>query len=168
MCEPKEIPMTDKITSFKLNWYDCGLCCADDAVQEELAIYRNNNYMVFKELNGYGVICSCEIIHIDQDRVSEFFDFLEKTSDKWETDYKVPVCDGSAWEVRMWHSSHKVKKVCGTAEWHRTASSGRAPSEFCRCIQGGNHVCGFHTGSALAGNSVLEKSPWQWQPPPYP
>ena len=117
MCEPKEIPMTDKITSFKLNWYDCGLCCADDAVQEELAIYRNNNYMVFKELNGYGVIRSCEIIHIDQDRVSEFFDFLEKTSDKWETDYKVPVCDGSAWEVRMWHSSHKVKKVCGTVEY---------------------------------------------------
>lgn len=109
--------MTDKITSFKLNWYDCGLCCADDAVQEELAIYRNNNYMVFKELNGYGVIRSCEIIHIDQDRVSEFFDFLEKTSDKWETDYKVPVCDGSAWEVRMWHSSHKVKKVCGTVEY---------------------------------------------------
>ena len=109
--------MTDKITSFKLNWYDCGLCCADDAVQEELAIYRNNNYMVFKELNGYGVIRSCEIIHIDQDRVSEFFDFLEKTSDKWETDYKVPVCDSSAWEVRMWHSSHKVKKVCGTVEY---------------------------------------------------
>ena len=84
MCEPKEIPMTDKITSFKLNWYDCGLCCADDAVQEELAIYRNNNYMVFKELNGYGVIRSCEIIHINQDRVKEFFDFLEKTSDKSE------------------------------------------------------------------------------------
>ena len=117
MCEPKEIPMTDKITSFKLNWYDCGLCCADDAVQEELTIYRNNNYMVFKELNGYGVIRSCEIIHIDQDRVSEFFDFLEKTSDKWETDYKVPVCDGSAWKMRMWHSSHKVKTICGTVEY---------------------------------------------------
>ena len=109
--------MKDRITCFKLNWYDCGLCCADDAVQEELAIYRNNNYMVFKELNGYGVIRSCEIIHIDKDRVKEFFDFLEKTSAKWENDYKVPVCDGSAWEVRMWHSSHKVKKVCGTVEY---------------------------------------------------
>ena len=109
--------MKDRITCFKLNWYDCGLCCADDAVQEELAIYRNNNYMVFKELNGYGVIRSCEIIHIDKDRVKEFFDFLEKTSAKWENDQKVPVCDGSAWEVRMWHSSHKVKKVCGTVEY---------------------------------------------------
>ena len=109
--------MKDKITSFKLNWYDCGLCCADQMVQEEITVYRNNNLMVFKELNGYGVIRSCEIIHINQDRVKEFFDFLEKTSDKWETDYKVPVCDGSAWEVRMWHSSHKVKKVCGTVEY---------------------------------------------------
>ena len=109
--------MKDNITCFKLNWYDCGLCCADDAVQEEITVYRNNNYMVFKELNGYGVIRSCEIIHIDQDRVKKFFNFLEKTSEEWESDYRVPVCDGSAWEVRMWHSSHKVKKVCGTVEY---------------------------------------------------
>ena len=109
--------MNDKITCFKLNWYDCGLCCADDAVQEELAIYRNNNYMVFKELNGYGVVCSCEIIHIESDKVTKFFDFLEKTCDEWESDYKVQVCDGSQWKVRMWHSSHKVKKVCGTVEY---------------------------------------------------
>lgn len=47
--------MNDKITCFKLNWYDCGLCCAEDAVQEEITVYRNNSYMVFKELNGYGV-----------------------------------------------------------------------------------------------------------------
>lgn len=109
--------MNDKITCFKLNWYDCGLCCADDAVQEEITVYRNNNYMVFKELNGYGVICSCEIIHIQREILNEFFDFLEIIHDEWKNDYKVEVCDGSAWEVRMWHSSHKVKKVCGTIKY---------------------------------------------------
>ena len=109
--------MTDKITCFKLNWYDCGLSCADSVVQEEVTIYRNKGYMVFKELKGYGVICSCEIIHIDNDKVREFFDFLERTYDEWENDYIVEVCDGSRWEVRMWHSSHKVRKVCGTVEY---------------------------------------------------
>ena len=109
--------MNDRMTCFKLNWYDCGLCCAECAVQEEVTIYRKDGCMVFKELNGYGVICSCEIVHIDQDKVKEFFDFLENISDEWEADYKVPVCDGSAWKMRMWHSSHRVKTVCGTVEY---------------------------------------------------
>ena len=109
--------MKDKITCFKLNWYDCGLTCAENMFQEEVTIYRNDNIMVFKELNGYGVVCSCEIIHIESARVQQFFDYLEKHHDEWESDYKVMVCDGSQWEVRMWHSSHKIKKICGTIEY---------------------------------------------------
>lgn len=109
--------MNDRITCFKLNWYDCGLNCADFVLNEEITIYRNNGCMVFKELNGYGVICSCEIIHVEQNRLREFFGFLEKTYDEWENDYNVEVCDGSEWKVRMWHSSHKIKTVCGTIEY---------------------------------------------------
>ena len=106
--------MKDKITCFKLNWYDCGLCCAEDTVQEEITVYRNQNYMVFKELNGYGVICSCEIIHIEKVKAEGFFAFLEKVYDEWKNDYRVEVCDGSSWTVSMWSSSHKVKKIHGT------------------------------------------------------
>ena len=109
--------MEDKITCFKLNWYDCGLCCADHMVQEEVTIYRKDSRLVFKELNGYGVICSCEIIHIESDKAAKFFDFLEKIYNEWENDYAVEVCDGSQWKVRMWHSSHKIKTVCGTIEY---------------------------------------------------
>ena len=106
--------MKDRITSFKLNWHSWGLCCAEDAVQEEITIYRNTDIMVFKELNGYGVICSCEIIHIEEDKTNQFFDFLEQCCDEWQDDYWVEVCDGSVWTIRMWHSSHKVKKLSGT------------------------------------------------------
>ena len=109
--------MKDRITCFKLNWYDWGLCCADDMVQEEVTIYRKNNLMVFKELNGYGVICSCEIIHIENDKTEQFFDFLEQSCEKWKNDYKVEVCDGSAWTARMWYSSHKIRKSCGTIKY---------------------------------------------------
>ena len=109
--------MKDKITCFKLNWYDCRLSCADFIVQEEITIYRRGNRLVFKELNGYGVICSCEIVHIEGDKAEEFFDFLEKICNKWEDDYRVEVCDGSEWKVRMWHSSHKVRTVWGTIEY---------------------------------------------------
>ena len=106
--------MKDRITCFKLNWYDWGLCCAEDAVQEEITIYRNKNILVIKELNGYGVICSCEIIHIEADKAEAFFELLEKASVDWVDDYSVEVCDGSAWKMRMWHSSHKIRKVSGT------------------------------------------------------
>lgn len=109
--------MQDKITCFKLNWYNNDLCCVDFPIQEEITIYRNNNLLVFKELNGYGVCCSCEIIHVANDKVSKFFNFLEKTYNEWVNDYKVEVCDGSEWEVRMWRSSHKIKKICGTVEY---------------------------------------------------
>ena len=109
--------MKDKITCFKLNWYDCGLCCGEDTVQEEITVYRNDNYMVFKELNGCGVIYSSEIINIEKEKIDEFFEFLEKIYDKWENDYEVEVCDGSSWRIRMWNSSHKVKTVCGTIEY---------------------------------------------------
>ena len=109
--------MEDKLTCFKLNWYDCGLCCADHMVQEEVTIYRNDKRLVFKELNGYGVICSCEIVHIENDKAASFFDFLDKIYNEWENDYAVEVCDGSAWKVRVWHSSHKIKTVCGTIEY---------------------------------------------------
>ena len=109
--------MEDRITCFKLNWYDCGLSCAEDIVQEEIAIYRKDSYMAIKELNGYGVICSCKIIHLEKEKVEAFFGFLEKISNEWESDYKVLVCDGSSWEIRMWHSSHKIKKVSGTVKY---------------------------------------------------
>ena len=109
--------MEDRITCFKLNWYDCGLACAEKTVQEEITIYRKDNYMAIKELNGYGVICSCKIIHIEKKKVDAFFNFLEKISKEWEGNYRVLVCDGSTWEVRMWHSSHKIKKVCGTVKY---------------------------------------------------
>lgn len=109
--------MKDKITCFKLNWYNSGLCCGEDTVQEEIAVYRNDNCLVFKELNGCGVICSCEIIHIEKEKIDEFFDFLEKIYDKWESNYRAEVCDGSSWIISMWHSSHKIKKICGTVEY---------------------------------------------------
>lgn len=109
--------MNDRITCFKLNWYDCGLACAEYRVQEEITVYRKDNYMAIKELNGYGVICSCKIIHIEKEKVDSFFSFLEKISDEWESNYKVLVCDGGEWKVSMWYSSRKVKKVCGTIKY---------------------------------------------------
>ena len=71
--------MGDRVTCFKLNWYDCGLSCAEDMVQEEITIYRKDNYMAIKELNGYGVICSCKIIHLEKEKVDTFFAFWRKS-----------------------------------------------------------------------------------------
>ena len=53
-------------------------------------------------------------LYLTKDNEEKFFDFLEKIYNEWENDYTVEMCDGSEWKVRMWHSSHKFKKVCGT------------------------------------------------------
>ena len=109
--------MADKITCFKLNWYDRGLSCIKDVLQEEITVYRNQNRMVYKEMNGYGVVCGCEIIHVENGKIQEFFAFIENICDEWDNNYFEEVCDGSEWKIRMWHSSHKVKTVYGTAEY---------------------------------------------------
>ena len=49
--------------------------------------------------------------------MDDFFSFLEKISCEWESDYEILVCDGSSWEFRMWHSSHRIKKICGTIKY---------------------------------------------------
>lgn len=40
--------MQDRVTCFKLNWYNCGLCCVEEIVQEEITVYRNENLLVYK------------------------------------------------------------------------------------------------------------------------
>ena len=109
--------MAHRITSFKLTWYDCGLCCADDVVQERIVVSRNKKAMVFKRLNGYGETVSTEEIQIDKPMVEEFFTFLDNSDSSWATDYSVEVCDGSAWEVMLRYNSHKTRKIQGTIEY---------------------------------------------------
>lgn len=52
---------------------------------------------------------------------------MEKNYNEWESDYKADVYDGSEWIVRMWHSSHKIKKVCGTTAY---PSNGKRIEKF--------------------------------------
>ena len=108
--------MEDKITCFKVNWYNWQEHCVADVVEEEIAIYRKGNRVVFRKFNGYGDLCFCEIVRIKKDKTDAFFNFLEKVYGEWETDYCVPVFDGSKWKIRVWHSSHKIDKVCGTVK----------------------------------------------------
>ena len=109
--------MTDRITTFNLHWYDCGLTCAENVVHEEITVYRNKKVLKFVECNGYNERVTSEEIKLDADLVEQFFNYLEINTTRWKTDYRVFVCDGSSWKVRMWHSSHKVTIAKGTVEY---------------------------------------------------
>ena len=106
--------MDDKITCFKLNWYNYNERYVGDTDKEEITIYRKKKWMVFSETNGYGEVCSHEIINIDKNEVDIFFNFLEKIFEEFESEYRVDILDGSEWEMRLWHGSHKIKKIRGT------------------------------------------------------
>ena len=109
-----ECQLNDKITTFKLHWYNCSECCADDVNHEIITIYRNKKKMSFLQYNGYDSLINSEQINLNKAEVENFFKFLEKNATHWKSDYRVMVCDGSMWKVQMWHSSHKVTKVDGT------------------------------------------------------
>lgn len=107
----------DRITTFKLHWYDCGLSYGYDVVYEEITVNRNRNKLVFVQYNGFRDEVGSEEIKLNKADVQIFFEFLETNEAKWKTDYSVRVCDGWSWELRMGHSSHRIKKIYGTVEY---------------------------------------------------
>ena len=109
--------MSDRITTFKLDWYDCGLCCIEDVVHERLTISRNKNALEFVRFNGRGDPLSSETIGIQQASVDSLFSLLEHLDTHWGTDYRVDVCDGSSWEITVRYSTNKTKHIHGTVEY---------------------------------------------------
>ena len=109
--------MQNRITCFQLNWYNCGLCFAENIVQEEITIDRNDNTVSIKGINGTGVVCSCKTIQADTEKVEEFFNFLEAVYQAWKSDYNILVYDGSAWKMRLLHDANTIKEVQGTIQY---------------------------------------------------
>lgn len=113
--------MTDRITQFNLHWYDCGCTCYGEVIHELLQVRRNRSEIVFLQYtapdNRNAIPANVERCKLDKGKVEEFFDFLGKCEPAWSSDYSVEVCDGSEWKMQLWHSSHKVTKICGTVEY---------------------------------------------------
>ena len=107
-----------QITSFSVDWYDCGLCCAFDKTHERTTIYLRKKLIKVEKFNGLDELLSKEEYIVGGSDINEFFSFVNKTdsNNEWEKDYVVHVCDGSRWIMRLRYSDKTVKTVEGTVE----------------------------------------------------
>ncbi len=109
--------MENRVTTFRLQWNNCGLICGDDVVKEEITVRRQNHLMNICSYNGRNELVASERIKIGKEQTDEFFDFLSRIRNDFEADYQVEVCDGSAWTMQIWDSSRRLQKASGTVEY---------------------------------------------------
>jgi len=89
-----------KITSLKIDWYDNGLTCADFIVHQVISVYRNKKAIIYNGFNGISKEPQeHEVYPMQPELCEQLFMLLEKaeTNQEFEKDYRVEVCDGSAW-----------------------------------------------------------------------
>ena len=108
-----------KITSLKIDWYDNGLTCADFIVHQVISVYRNKKEIIYNGFNGISKEPQeHEVFPMQPELCEQLFTLLENAEahNEFEKDYRVMVCDGSAWEMRLRHSDNTVSLIEGTVE----------------------------------------------------
>lgn len=107
-----------KITSIEIINTSSGLYSSDEIIAEKLRIFRAGQIM-HQQFNGLSVKPVNEHeYNVAPDEMNVFFEVLVNKIkiQNWIDDYSVEVCDGWAWECRIRHSDHTIKKVIGTVE----------------------------------------------------
>ena len=107
-----------QITSFSIDWYNCGLCNPLDKVRERTTVYLRKKMIKLEKFNGLDELLGKEEHFVCSESISDFFDFINKTDlqNGWKNDYSVIVCDGSRWEMRLRYSDRTVKVIRGTVD----------------------------------------------------
>lgn len=109
-----------KITSLKIDWYDNGLTCADSIVHQSISVYRNRKQIAYKGFNGLNKdMQEYEVFPMQSELCEQLFILLEhaETNNEFKEDFRVVVCDGSAWEMRLRHSDNTTSLIEGTVEF---------------------------------------------------
>ena len=106
------------ITSVVLEWFDCSCHCADDLSRSKIAIYRNGRRIVYEEYDGWDNVLRRQEGVFSKNSGSSFFSLLEEKNAKMtrKLDYRVEVCDGSCWSLKIRRSTHKVQTIQGTVK----------------------------------------------------
>ena len=105
--------MKDKITCFKLNWYNFSNHWVYDTNKVSTTVYRKNNLLTVKALNGLKETLSYDKISINEKKVDAFFNYLEEIFEELKDNSDDRILDGSAWTIHIWHGAHKIKKISG-------------------------------------------------------
>lgn len=101
----------EKITGFRLDWYDCGLSTFSPLSHVRTMISRNSSSITIKHMKDPGIFYESRI-PVKKESTEEFFNALSAVD--WETNYSVSVCDGYSWEMILKSGTSTVTRVKGT------------------------------------------------------
>lgn len=108
----------NKITSIVLRWYNHTEHCEEELSCATTKILRKSKKLVYEEFSELEKIRRVEI-QLSPSEVELFFKFMGEifqivTS---KNDYRLPVYDGSAWELCFYSSSVLLSKCKGTTAY---------------------------------------------------
>ena len=109
--------MNEKIVRFKLTWHNWGLIGPNSVHKEEVVLHRNSSNLIYKKLAGGKRVLLNAKVDVESYYINKFFDFLDSIYNDWETDYSVPVCDGSAWDIKLTDLARNNIQIRGTLEY---------------------------------------------------
>lgn len=106
-----------KITSFSIDWYNCSCCTADSIVHEKTTLYLNESVIKIQSYNGYKDIVEEQTIPVSKGEIKGLFNYIQYVAlDKLQQDYRVEVCDGSEWVLKLRYSDRTITAIQGTVE----------------------------------------------------
>lgn len=103
----------EKITGFRLDWYDCGPSVFGPLSHVRTVISRTSRSITIKHMRNQGIFYRTSI-PVKKESIEGFFDALSAIN--WKPDYSVTACDGYSWEMRLKSATSTVARVKGTVE----------------------------------------------------
>jgi len=105
------------VTSFSIDWYNCSCCAVDSIVHEKTTLYLNKSLIKIKSYNGYQEIVEEQTIPVEKDKIKELFDYIQNVAFyELQQNYRVEVCDGSEWVLKLRYSDNTITAIQGTVE----------------------------------------------------
>lgn len=106
-----------RITSFSIDWYNCGCCHVDSIVHESTTLYLNKSEIKIKSYNGHKKIVRKQTIHVGKDEIKGLFDYIQyEALNKLQQNYRVEICDGSEWILKLIYSDGTITAIQGNVE----------------------------------------------------
>lgn len=106
-----------RITSFSIDWYNCSCCTADSIVQENTTLYLNKSEIKIKAFNGYKELVEEQTIPVNKNEIKGLFNYIQyEALNKLQQNYRVEVCDGSEWVLKLRYSDRTITAIQGTVE----------------------------------------------------
>lgn len=104
------------VTYFSLEWQNWSCHPCHDLSSTLLIVSGSKKRITYGELDGRGNVLLQQDGPLQSSSSREFFRLVEEIHNKWngQSDFSVPVCDGSCWKIKIRFSNGVTSRIKGT------------------------------------------------------